>query len=97
MATIAQIVDFMNENKMVWHPQLVVEIEHEDNRVVPGYESYPVALDMSDPNKLYIRYDSQRYIGHYYVWHNMGNNFSGCILLPLNTGKYLKANFNVAV
>lgn len=93
MATIKQIVDFMNENEVVWHPKAVVEVE-ESVAIVPGYEGHQTGIEKNDPSIFYIKQDCQRYIGHYYVKYEKGSSIKGVVLLPLSTGKYFKAKYN---
>ena len=91
MATIGQIIDFMNENRITWYPKLLVSVIPSDRRN-PGFESYDHGLIDDDQALLFTRMDSQRFIGHYYVWNGEGNS-NGIMLLPTNNSKYIKAEF----
>ncbi len=93
MATIGQIVDYMNENKIVWCPQNLVEIDYTD-KSYEKYKSHAHCIIRGEGEKLYIRFEQKRFIGHFYVCYDEGNSCSGEVLLPLNNKKYLKATYN---
>lgn len=94
MATIGQIIEFMNECRAVWHPLSLVDIDDTADRT-PGNETIQHCVIRGGSDFLFIKQDRQRYIGHYFVWHNQGNRSSGLMLIPLNNGKYLKADYNI--
>lgn len=91
MASIRQIVDFMNLRSSTWQPQLVVDVKHTEQKTA-GNEHLEHVYIPTETDKLYFRQGGQKFIGHYYFCKNNGNNIEGTILLPLNSGgKYLKA------
>lgn len=89
MATIKQIIDWANENKMVFHPHDVVEVEHDEVDRICIIKGKP-------EHGVYKMHKQERFIGHYYMCQNEGNQISGTILFPLNTGKYMKAVFTTS-
>jgi hypothetical protein len=96
MATIRQLLEFMNENKIIWHPVDLVDVDFVTTKV-PGYEGYESGVIKGKYDDVYVRHDCQRYIGHYYELPTSGDVKTGVMLLPLSTGKYLKANYSIAV
>lgn len=89
MATIAQIIAYMNENKMIWQPLDIVEITVKPNQEDAEHPGYAIAE--CEPDKVFEKQIQKKWIGHYYLWVNDGNIVSGMVLIPLNNKKYLKA------
>ncbi len=93
MATIAQMVEYMNGINAEWHPKQLVEVEYTEEKL-PGYETQEHGIiENQEDGDLYVRHGYQKFIGHYYISHSAINHKAGVILLPLNNGKYLKSNF----
>lgn len=89
MATIAQIIDYMNYSRITWHPKLLVDVIQVDAKT-PGYEAHGHGMIAGNEDLIFVRMDCQKFIGHYYIWNGEGNT-SGIMLIPTNNSKYIKA------
>ncbi len=90
---------FLDEHDS-WMPLDIVDIVLTDE-THSGYREYQHAKIIYDKeNLLYMKtfFDEKiRKIDHYYVWQttgNMGDDYLGYLLFPLNDGKYFKISYS---